>query len=176
MITDPVAFLGYFDSVHRRTLRDIAALPPTAEHWTPPPIEGERGWSIAHIVGHIAESRLYFARAYRLEGWVANWPVSMTDSQSSWIPTLEASAKEFHQRIQGTPHEWLTRRVPMIDTDGELSGWRVLMMMLEHEVHHRSQIDTYAGLEGWDVPQIYGRSREQIELQQERQRQLHPDP
>ena len=22
-------------------------------------------------------------------------------------------------------------------------------MMVEHEVHHRSQIDAYAGLEGW---------------------------
>ena len=27
-------------------------------------------------------------------------------------------------------------------------------MMLEHEVHHCSPIDNYAGLEGWDVPQI----------------------
>jgi hypothetical protein len=37
----------------------------------------------------------------------------------------------------------------MIDTPGAtLSGWRVLMMMIEHEAHHRSQIDAYAGLEG----------------------------
>jgi uncharacterized damage-inducible protein DinB len=36
------------------------------------------------------------------------------------------------------------------------------MMMLEHDVHHRSQIDTYAGLNGWEVPQIYGRAAEQI--------------
>ena len=27
-------------------------------------------------------------------------------------------------------------------------------MMLEHEVHHCSQIDKYAGLEGLDVPQL----------------------
>jgi uncharacterized damage-inducible protein DinB len=50
----------------------------------------------------------------------------------------------------------------MIDTPGALSGWRILMMMLEHEVHHRSQIDTYAGLEGWPVPDIFGRSAETI--------------
>ena len=41
----------------------------------------------------------------------------------------------------------------MIDSDGALSGWRILMMMLEHDIHHRSQIDTYAGINGWDVPQ-----------------------
>lgn len=50
----------------------------------------------------------------------------------------------------------------MIDTAGSLSGWRVLMMMVEHDIYHRSQIDAYAGLNGWDVPQIYGRSAEQI--------------
>ncbi|MQG30635.1 MAG: hypothetical protein FI724_00555, partial [SAR202 cluster bacterium] len=45
----------------------------------------------------------------------------------------------------------------------------ILMMLLEHEVHHRSQIDTYAGLEGWDVPQIYDRTREQIDELQDKQ-------
>ena len=63
----------------------------------------------------------------------------------------------------------------MIDTDGSLSGWRVLMMLLEHEVHHRSQIDTYSGLQSWDVPQIFDRYREQIDPLQEEQKRLHPN-
>ncbi|MCH7606276.1 MAG: DinB family protein [Chloroflexi bacterium] len=175
MITDPDAFLRYFDSIHRRTLRDIAALPPAAESWVPPAGEGEQGWGIYEIVRHIAESRLYFAKAYRGEGWIYNWPAPITEHQASWLPALEASAQEFRQRVQGTPPEWLNRRVQMIDTEGTLSGWRVLMMLLEHEVHHRSQIDTYAGLESWDVPQIFDRYREQVELLQEEQRRLHPE-
>ena len=173
MITDPEAFLRYFDSVHRRTMRDIQALPAEAESWSPPAGEGESGWSISDIVQHIAESRLYFAKAYRGEGWIFDWPVPMSEIRASWLPALEASALEFHQRIQETPPEWLNRRIPMIDTEGELSGWRVLMMMLEHEVHHRSQIDTYAGLQGWDVPQIFDRYREQVGLLQEEQKRLH---
>jgi hypothetical protein len=47
------------------------------------------------------------------------------------------------------------------------------MMMLEHEVHHRSQIDTYAGLEGWPVPDIFGRSAESIDALQSDQRLKH---
>ena len=164
MIADLNAFLRYFDSVHRRALRDIGALPSAAEDWAPPVGEGEKAWSIAEIVRHIAASRIFFARAYLGEGWIADWPVPITQSQSSWLPALEASAVEFRQRIQGTPPEWLTREVPMLDTDGTLRGWRILMMMLEHEVHHRSQIDTYAGLEGWDVPDIFGRKAEQVGL------------
>ena len=175
MITDIDAFLRYFDGVHRRALRDIGALPPEAERWAPSGGEGENAWSIAEIVRHIAGTRMYFARAYRGEGWIADWEVPITESQSSWLPALEASAAEFRQRLEGTPPEWLTRKVQMLDTDGSLSGWRLLMMMLEHEIHHRSQIDTYAGLQGWPVPDIYGRSAEQVGLQRERQRELHPD-
>jgi uncharacterized damage-inducible protein DinB len=174
MITDVDAYLRYFDSIQRRTLRDIAALPPAAERWAPPAGEGEIAWSIAEIVKHIAESRLYFTRAYRYEGWIYDWTAPLTDSQSSWLPALEESAREFHQRIEGTPPEWLARRVPLIDTDGEVSGWRILMMVLEHEVHHRSQIDTYAGLQGWDVPDIFDRAREEIDQHAERQRELYP--
>ena len=173
MINDTGAFLRYFDSIHRRTVRDIEALPAAAGNWAPPSGEGEKAWSIAEIVRHIADSRIYFAKAYRDEGWIYDWPVPITESQSSWVPALEASAAEFHGRIKGTPNEWLTRRIPMIDSDGSLSGWRILMMVLEHEVHHRSQIDTYSGLEGWDVPQIYDRYREQVELLQDEQKRLH---
>ena len=175
MITDIDAFLRYFDGVHRRALRDIGALPPEAERWAPSSGEGENAWSIGEIVRHIAGTRMYFARAYRGEGWIADWEVPITESQSSWLPALEASAAEFRQRLEGTPPEWLTRKVQMLDTDGSLSGWRLLMMMLEHEIHHRSQIDTYAGLQGWPVPDIYGRSAEQVGLQRERQRELHPE-
>jgi len=173
MITDIDDFLRYFDAVHRRAMRDVGALPPEAVRWTPPARAGEGGWDIAQIVTHMAGSRLYFARAYRGEGWIADWAPPVTASQSSWLPALEASAQEFRRRLAGTPREWLTRRVPLIDTDGTISGWRVLMMMLEHEVHHRSQIDTYAGLEGWPVPDIYGRSAESIGALQGQQRAKH---
>lgn len=175
MISDIDTFLRWFDSVHRRTVRDVAALPPRAEGWRPAAGEGENAWSIAEIVRHIAGTRMYFARAYRGEGWIADWAPPISDEQSSWVPALEASAQEFRRRLDGTPNEWLSRKVALIDTEGEISGWRVLMMMTEHEVHHRSQIDTYAGLEGWGVPHIYGRSAEQVGLQRDRQRELHPE-
>ena len=103
MLNDPQEFLRYFDSIHRRTLRDIEALPPPAEDWAPPVGEGEKSWSIAQIVHHICESRMYFARAYRNEGWLYDWPVPGTEQQSGWIPALEESHAEFHRRLDDTP-------------------------------------------------------------------------
>ena len=173
MFTEIDAFLRYFDSAHRRTLRDVAALPPEAEAYRPQTTEGENAWGITDIIRHIAGSRLYFSRAYRGEGWLFDGPLRAVNSREGWLPVLDESAAEFRRRLEGTPRKWLERRVRMIDTGGTLAGWRILMMCLEHEVHHRSQIDTYAGLQGWQVPHIYGRSAEQVGLERERQRRLH---
>ena len=169
MITDIAAYLRFFDSVRRRTERDVAALPPTAAAWRPQPVAGEGAWTIGDIVGHIGASRLYFASAYRGEGWRAFSADMDKNDPRTWVPWLRASGERYVAALQDTPNEWLNRKVRMIDTPGELSGWRILMMMVEHEVHHRSQIDSYAGLEGWPVPDIFGRSAEAVGLAATRQ-------
>ena len=115
MITDLPTLLRYFDRFHQRTVRDIEALPPAAEFWRPPRGEGEKAWSIAEIVHHIAESRLYFASAYCNRGWLYDWPVPSTERQSGWIPAIEASFEEFHRRLRQPPG--LAQR-RLIDTDG----------------------------------------------------------
>ena len=172
MIGSIDAFLTYFDAVHRRAMRDIAALPAEADGWAPSSGEGENAWSINTLVGHMAGSRLYFASAYRGEGWISPQPPD-TSRRERWLPALDESARRFREAVADTPDAWLNRKVAMIDSDGALSGWRILMMMLEHDIHHRSQIDTYAGLNGWPVPDIFGRSAEAIIGLQESQRARH---
>jgi uncharacterized damage-inducible protein DinB len=154
-------FLRYFDAVHRRAIRDVGALPPQADHWAPAVGTGEKAWDINTLVGHMAGSRLYFASAYRGDGWISP-PAPDVSSRDKWLAALEESATKLHAALDGTPDAWLDRKIAMIDTDAQLSGWRILLMMLEHDIHHRSQIDTYAGINGWDVPDIYGRSAETI--------------
>ena len=175
MITDISSYLRFFDSVRRRTERDVAALPPAAAAWRPPAAAGgEAAWDIGQIVGHIGGTRLYFASAYRGEGWIWGAVDGDMSDQRSWVPWLERSAEQFAGLLRETPDAWLTRRIEMIDTPGAtLSGWRLLMMMIEHEVHHRSQIDSYAGLAGWPVPDIFGRSAESIDALQSSQRARH---
>jgi uncharacterized damage-inducible protein DinB len=176
MFTDVQDFLRYYRGLHKRTMRDIAALPPEAADYSPPAAlaeragDGENTWSIGEIVRHIGGARLYFARAYRGEGWIFDGPAREVDTQDDWIPVLEETFEEFHTRLADTPPDYIQRKIEMIDTDGSLSGWRILMMCAEHEVHHRSQIDTYAGLNGWEPPQIYGRSAEQVGAERDNQR------
>ena len=166
------AFLRYFDAVNRRAVRDISALPTEADSWAPPIGAGEKAWNINTIIGHMAGSRLYFVSAYRGDGWIS--PAAPDVSRRElWVAGIDESARKLRAALDGTPDAWLQRKVAMIDSGGALSGWRILMMMLEHDIHHRSQLDTYAGLNGWDVPDIYGRSAETIGLLQASQRSKH---
>ena len=130
---------------------------------------GEQGWSINTLIGHMAGSRLYFASAYRGEGWISPQPPDV-GRREQWLAALDGSATKLRASLETTPDAWLSRKVEMIDSGGALSGWRVLMMMVEHDVHHRSQIDTYSGLNGWAVPDIYGRSAETIVSLQDSER------
>ncbi len=174
MVTSIDAFLRYFDGIHRRAVRDVAALPPGAEGWTPRRDEGEDegAWNINRIIGHISSSRSYFASAYLGTGWISPPPPDVS-SRRLWLPALEESAAEVRRSFEGTPDAWLQRKIPLIDSDGAISGWRVLMMMVEHEVYHRSQIDTYSGLNGWEVPDIFGRSAEAVSALQDAERAKH---
>ena len=173
MFSDLDSFLRYFRSVNRRAVRDVTALPPAADGWTPTGGEGENAWSINKLIGHMCGSRLYFASAYRLEGWISPEPPDVGRAQL-WAPALDASFERFCELVGEVGADGLSRQVPMIDTpDGSLTGWRVLMMMLEHDIHHRSQIDTYAGLNGWEPPDIYFRSAETIENLQDAQREKY---
>ncbi len=173
MIESISSFLRYFDAVNRRAERDIAALPPEADHWRPAIGEDERAWDINTLVGHIAGSRIYFINAYRGDGWISPDPPDVS-RRDLWIGALSESASIARTLLEDTPREWLQRRIPMIDTpDATLAGWRLLMMMLEHDIHHRSQIDTYAGINGWAVPDIYGRAAETISKLQPEQRAKH---
>ena len=161
MLTSVEDFARYYEGVNRRALRDIGALPPEAEGWRPGGGVGEQGWEIGQLVQHIVDSRRMFLGVYTGTGWRMQLPLSLP--RERWIPDLETSAADLLSGLRNTPDEWLQRRVPAIDGSGAtLSGWRALMNLVEHEVHHRSQVDTYAGLNGWNVPQIFNRTAEEV--------------
>jgi uncharacterized damage-inducible protein DinB len=55
---------------------------------------------------------------------------------------------------------------PRRDLDGgTIKAWRFLMAMVEHEVHHRSQLDCYLAEMGVEAPQIFGRRFEDVSAQ-----------
>lgn len=162
MLTDITSFTRYFDGVHRRTLRDIGALPEHANGWSPASSgDDEAAWGVNQLIAHIVAARQMFASAYRAEGWFSEPDVDTSD-WSTWPALIERSGAVLQAVLRDTPDDWLARRVPAMEGDETIAGWRILMMLTEHEIHHRSQLDTYAGLNGWEPPQIYGRRWEDV--------------
>ena len=178
MISDTGSFLRYFEGVHARTARDVGSLPPEAENWKPPPSTDEESssWGVPDIVRHIAEARLFFAGAFLGEGWIWDpWPDGLA-RRGEWVPALEKSLAAFSARVADAPEERLSAKVDPIGGEGRaLSGWRLLLMMVEHEVHHRSQLETYAGLNGWPVNQLFGRTNEWVVSQREAEMRDRPE-
>ncbi len=174
MIADIASFLRYLDGVHGRTVRDVTSLPADAEAWRPPPSSDEEApWGIPQIVKHIAEARTFFANAFVGAGWVWDPWLEGLEGKDRWVPALEQSLESVRSMLEQAPPERLSARIEGMGGEGHgLSGWRALMMMVEHEVHHRSQLATYAGLNGWPVNQIFGRTNEWVvaRLEEERHR------
>ena len=168
MITEVSAFLRWFEGVHRRTLRDVSILPPEAERWRPETGDGESAWGIPQLVRHTAEARLYFAGAFAGDGWVWDpWPDEVTGPET-WRRALEESMAGLRERIGAIPDDRLGEKTDLIGGgDFQVSAWRLLMMMAEHEVHHRAQISAYAGLNGWPVAQTFDKTNEWVVAQRE---------
>jgi uncharacterized damage-inducible protein DinB len=165
MIADIGEFLRYFDGVNKRAIRDVTALPAEAETWRPATGDGENAWSIGEIAAHMATSRLFFTGAFEGAGWVAAPWDGPSQTREDWVALLNDSAARVRERLGALPPEALRRKVDSIDTPGlQFSAWRLLMMMVEHDVHHRSQVQTYVGIMGWPVTQIFGRTAEQVGL------------
>lgn len=163
MLGDIEDFLHYFRGLNRRAVRDIGGLDAAAETWTPPAGQGENAWGVGQIVAHMATSRVFFARAYVESGWHAEeWP-GPTGSVAQWVAALDGSAARVQELLSGTSAVLLQRMVPMLDGRPQ-PGWRLLLFLVEHEVAHRSQVQAYAGLYGWGVQHIFGRSAEDAGL------------
>jgi uncharacterized damage-inducible protein DinB len=165
VITSVAAFVRYFDGVNRRAMRDVGMLPEAAESWRPPAGAGEDAWGIGELVGHLAASRLFFARAFVGEGWHAEPWAGPVATRADWQSALSESGATLAAMLSAAPDQYLERKLePMMEGDPTISGWRGLMLMAEHDIHHRSQIDAYAGVMGWPVAHIFGRSAEEVGL------------
>jgi uncharacterized damage-inducible protein DinB len=163
MINDIDAFVKWFQGVNKRAVRDISTLPAEAETWKPQTGDGENAWGVSQLVHHMATSRMWFTRAYCGEGWTTELWTEPTETREQWVTALNGSTAYVRERMSGSPPDWLTRRVESLDTPGlTFSAWRLLMMMAEHDIHHRSQIDAYAGVMSWPVQQIFGRTAEEV--------------
>lgn len=158
MISDAGLFADYFAGVRRRTLSAARALPDEAMDWSPRPGEFTAG----DILRHLAAAQRMYLSAFRGEGWrYPGHDRSLAPDRAAALVLLEDRQRELDVLLRDTPAQALRARHP--DLAGRpFSAWRLLLMMVEHEVHHRSQLDCYLSQLGVVPPHLFGLGVEEL--------------
>lgn len=158
VITSMSAFVHYFEGIRERTLRFIESIPAGEIDFTP----HAGKFTLGDLIRHIGSTERMFVEVVLDGRWLypGHGPL-LGASKAEAVAYLETVHAEVRHRLAEAPADALTRKRPTPDGH-EVSAWRLLMLMAEHEVHHRAQISQYLVDLGLQPPQIFGRRVEEM--------------
>jgi uncharacterized damage-inducible protein DinB len=158
-ITDIHDFLDYYEGIRARTARVVDCIPPERFDWAP----AEGKFSFADLVRHLAGiERFMFAEnvAGRASRYPGHGPelASGREAVLDYFERLHAEAMAIFATLDA---EALQRRCST-PAGIQITTWKWLRAMVEHEVHHRGQLYLMLGQLGVETPPLYGLTSEQV--------------
>jgi uncharacterized damage-inducible protein DinB len=158
MIEHVAGFADYFAGIRRRTLAFARTIPADRLGWSPRPGE----FTCGELVRHLAAAEQMFVGAVVEGRW--RYPGHAHDPAQplgALIAELEAGHAAALQRLRALDDAALAQPRPTLNGP-PAKAWRLLMALVEHEIHHRSQLALYLALMGVEPPQIYGLGVEDV--------------
>ena len=157
MIQSVAEFIRYFDGVRRRTWTAVGRLTPELAAWRPRADEFTSGAIVRHLAG---AERFFVARVVD-DRWTEDLEPGPELDLAATRGLLERVHREEMARLATVPDARLAESIT--DLEGQrMRLWRFLMAMVEHEVHHRSQLDCWLAAAGAEPPQLYGYRMEDV--------------
>ena len=142
----------WWGRVYDRTLEVAASVPPNKLDWQPAASE----YSCGDIIRHLASAELM--NVARLRTGRLSYPghneATFGRTKAEAIVYLEQSHAQAVQMLHDEGEMALEKLVPT--NQGLIAGWRAMVGMLEHEIHHRSQLCSYLSQMGLKPPPLYG--------------------
>ena len=157
MITSVHEFVKYFDGVRRRTVTAVDRVTPPLAAFKPRPED----WTCGEIVRHLAGAERFFVTKVVEDRFTTDLDLGPDESWHITRARLDEIHRAEMTRLAALPDVRLSEKAADLD-GGRVSAWRFLMAMVEHEVHHRSQLDAWLALAGTEPPQIYGYRMEDV--------------
>lgn len=152
------AFINYFDGIRNRTLNYINTIPADKIDWSPR--DGEL--TCGDIIRHLAAGEKMFCGVVANGKWeYAGHDKNLAATRDGLIAYLGKIHDESINVLRTVDDLQLNQPRPALK-GGSVKAWRWLMAMVEHEVHHRSQLASYLSLMGITPPHIYGLGIEDI--------------
>ncbi len=152
-------FLDYFERVRQRTVKVINCIPPEKIDWT----YKEGKFSFADLIRHLAtiERYMYAENAQLKPSRYPGHGKELADGYADVLAFFDRLHKESMEIFGSLTDEDLRKRC--VTPGGvEITVWKWLRAMVEHEIHHRGQIYLYLSLLDVGSPPIYGLTSEEV--------------
>lgn len=150
--------IANFEGVRKRTLKYLNALPEELMDWRP----GEGKFSIGDIIRHLGSAEIMFYHAIKNNEWKYNGHDSSKGKTKQeaigYLQTCHLSVIEGLHQLNVDQFKAKVKN----HLGYEVSAWRIMMAMGEHEIHHRGQLSAYMQANRIDPPQIFGIKIEDI--------------
>lgn len=154
-----VDLFDYFDKVRERTMRVAACVPPDRVDWS----FKEGRFTLGDLMRHLASAeRWMFAENAQLQP--SRYPghgKELADGYDAIIHYMRAMHEESMAIFRSLGEEDLAKKC-MTPGGAELTVWKWMRLMIEHEVHHRGQIYLYLAMLDVPAPPLYGLTEEQV--------------
>jgi uncharacterized damage-inducible protein DinB len=152
-------FLDYYEKVRGRTLKVIKCISPEKFDWT----YKEGKFTFADLIRHLASIERYmYAENVQLKP--SRYPGhgrELADGYENVLAYLDQTHKEAME-IFGRLSDEDLRKKCKTPGDAEITVWKWLRAMVEHEIHHRGQIYIYLSLIDVSASPIYGLTSEEV--------------
>jgi uncharacterized damage-inducible protein DinB len=154
MLTSMQDFIDYFGGIRRRTLNYIRVVPGDRLDWSP--TAGE--YTCGDIMRHLMAAEQMYVHLIRAGEWrYPGHTAHAGESLDALIARMDAAHKAAMEVLRSiSDGELAATRPSFLPDSPPVKVWRWLMAMVEHEVHHRSQLASYLTLMGCQPPQIFG--------------------
>jgi uncharacterized damage-inducible protein DinB len=152
-------FLQYFKNVRERTMRVARCIPPEKIEWTYAPGK----FTLSDLLRHIAVAERYMW-AETVSGRTSCYTshsAELADGFENVIAFMERLHAESVQIFAKLSDKELLSKCTTPD-GAQITKWKWLRLMVEHEIHHRGQIYLYLGILGVPTPPLYGLTSEQV--------------
>jgi uncharacterized damage-inducible protein DinB len=159
VITDAPSFLDYLARIRGRTMAVARVIPEDRLEWRPT----EGAFSFGDMLRHLAAIERYmFAENARLEP--SRYPGHGPELADGYAAVFEYFNRMHEEAVQIfaalSPAD--LQRKCLTPGGAEITVWKWLRSMVEHEIHHRGQIYVYLSMLGLHGPPIYGLTSEEV--------------
>lgn len=159
-ITSAASFIDYYEKVRARTVRLLEVVRPEHLDFSYKPGKFTIGDQIRHIAA--IERYMYGETISGRKSAYQGCGKELADGYDLTMSFFNEMHTQTIDLIRGLSDEDLNRKC-LTPPGHEITIWKWLRAMVEHEIHHRGELYIYLNLLDVKTPQIYGFSAEEVQ-------------